>query len=54
MLADGRRFVDTSWWLAFFPGIAIFSTVMAINLVGDYLRDILDPYFQVRRVLQQQ
>jgi peptide/nickel transport system permease protein len=54
MLADGRRFVDTSWWLAVFPGIAIFSTVLAINLVGDYLRDILDPYFQVRRALQQQ
>ncbi len=52
MLADGRRFVDTSWWLAVFPGIAIFLTVLAINLVGDYLRDILDPYLQVRRALQ--
>ncbi len=54
MLADGRRFVDTSWWLAVFPGIAIFVTVLAINLVGDYLRDVLDPYLQVRRALQQQ
>ena len=54
MLADGRRFVDTSWWLAVFPGIAIFLTVLAINLLGDYLRDILDPYVQVRRALQQQ
>jgi peptide/nickel transport system permease protein len=54
MLADGRRFVDTSWWLAVFPGIAIFLTVLAINLLGDYLRDILDPYVQMRRALQQQ
>ncbi len=54
MLADGRRFVDTSWWLAVFPGIAIFLTVLAINLLGDYLRDVLDPYVQMRRTLQQQ
>jgi peptide/nickel transport system permease protein len=54
MLADGRRFVDTSWWLAVFPGLAIFLTVLAINLLGDYLRDTLDPYVQVRRALQQQ
>ena len=54
MLADGRRFVDTSWWLAVFPGLAIFVTVLAINLLGDYLRDTLDPYVQVRRALQQQ
>jgi len=54
MLADGRRFVDTSWWLAVFPGIAIFLTVLAINLLGDYLRDVLDPYVQMRRALQQQ
>ncbi len=44
MLADGRRFVDTAWWLAVLPGIAIFATILAINLVGDFLRDVLDPY----------
>lgn len=49
MLADGRRFVDTSWWLAVFPGLAIFITVLATNLLGDYLRDILDPYLQAGR-----
>lgn len=43
MLADGRAYISTSWWLALFPGLAIFLTVLAINLVGDGLRDILDP-----------
>ncbi len=49
MLADGRRFVDTSWWLAVFPGLAIFITVLATNLLGDCLRDVLDPYLQAGR-----
>ena len=43
MLADGREHISTSWWLAFFPGICIFLTVLGINLLGDALRDILDP-----------
>jgi peptide/nickel transport system permease protein len=53
MLAEGRQFVDTRYWLALFPGAALFVTVMAINLVGDTLRDALDPYLQVRRGLDQ-
>jgi peptide/nickel transport system permease protein len=43
MLADGRTYISTSWWLALFPGLCIFFTVLAINLLGDGLRDILDP-----------
>ncbi len=43
MLVDGRRYVDSAWWIATFPGTAIFLTVLSINLVGDGLRDALDP-----------
>jgi peptide/nickel transport system permease protein len=53
MLAEGRQFVDTRYWLALFPGAALFLTVMAINLLGDALRDALDPYLQARRSVDQ-
>ena len=43
MLADGRTYISTSWWLAPFPGLCIFFTVLGINLLGDGLRDLLDP-----------
>jgi peptide/nickel transport system permease protein len=43
MLADGRTYISTSWWMALFPGLCIFFTVLGINLLGDGLRDILDP-----------
>jgi peptide/nickel transport system permease protein len=44
MLQDGQRELQTgAWWLTFFPGAAIFITVLAFNLVGDGLRDALDP-----------
>ncbi|WP_349877160.1 ABC transporter permease [Micromonospora sp. HUAS YX12] len=43
MLFDGRGFVTDAWWLGVFPGAAIFLTVLAFNLVGDALRDVLDP-----------
>ena len=43
MIALGRDFVSVAWWLATFPGLAILATVLAINLVGDRLRDALDP-----------
>ena len=43
MLADGRAYISTAWWLALFPGLSIFVTVLGINLLGDALRDILDP-----------
>ncbi|MFI5266319.1 MAG: ABC transporter permease [Chloroflexota bacterium] len=43
MVADGRDFLSTAWWIATLPGLAIFATVVGINLVGDWLRDVLDP-----------
>jgi peptide/nickel transport system permease protein len=49
MLAEGRQYIDTRYWLALFPGAALFLTVMAINLVGDALRDAFDPYLSGRQ-----
>ena len=43
MIALGRDFVSVAWWFPTFPGLAILLTVLAINLVGDRLRDALDP-----------
>ena len=43
MISLGRNFVTVAWWLPTFPGLAILMTVLAINLVGDRLRDALDP-----------
>ena len=43
MLADARIYISTSWWMPLFPGLCIFVTVLGINLLGDALRDILDP-----------
>ena len=43
MLADGRQYLSSSWWPATLPGIAIMLTVLGINMIGDWLRDILDP-----------
>jgi peptide/nickel transport system permease protein len=43
MLADGRAYLDTAWWLGLFPGIAISTAVLGVNLLGDGLRDALDP-----------
>jgi len=43
MLAEAREFILRAWWVVTFPGIAILITVLAINLVGDGLRDALDP-----------
>jgi peptide/nickel transport system permease protein len=43
MVADGRQNLIGAWWITAFPGLAIVLTVMAFNLVGDGLRDALDP-----------
>jgi peptide/nickel transport system permease protein len=43
MLADGRDYLRDAWWLATFPGIAIMITVLGVNMLGDWLRDYLDP-----------
>jgi len=43
MIADGRGFLATAWWISLFPGLAMLLTVLAVNLMGDWLRDHLDP-----------
>lgn len=43
MLADGRTYLQTAWWVSVFPGLAILLTVLGLNLLGDWLRDRLDP-----------
>jgi peptide/nickel transport system permease protein len=49
MIAESREFLPEAWWYATAPGIAIFMVVMGFNLLGDGLRDILDP--RIRRAL---
>jgi peptide/nickel transport system permease protein len=48
MLNDGRQFLRQAWWLATFPGLAISLLVLAVNLLGDGLRDALDPRLRGR------
>jgi peptide/nickel transport system permease protein len=43
MISEGRRFILDSWWVATVPGLAIFTVSLAFNLLGDGLRDVLDP-----------
>lgn len=43
MISEGRNYVANAWWVAALPGLAIFLTVLSINLVSDRLRDLLDP-----------
>ena len=43
MIADGRGFLATAWWISLFPGLAMLLIVLAVNLMGDWLRDHLDP-----------
>jgi peptide/nickel transport system permease protein len=43
MLSDGRNYISTAPWMTIFPGLAIFIVVLGINLLGDGLRDVLDP-----------
>ncbi|MEA3356506.1 MAG: nickel transporter permease, partial [Candidatus Bipolaricaulota bacterium] len=49
MVSTGRTFFLTHWWIVTFPGLAIFMTVLSFNLVGDGLREILDPKMRRRR-----
>lgn len=47
MLGEGRDYLMTHWWLATFPGLSISITAVSVNLVGDWLRDVLDPKLQL-------
>lgn len=43
MLAEGRTYIGSAWWMVTFPGLAVTLTVLSVNLVGDWLRDYFDP-----------
>ena len=43
MVAEGRNYIYTEWWISFFPGLAIMLTVLAFNFLGDWFRDRFDP-----------
>jgi ABC-type dipeptide/oligopeptide/nickel transport system permease subunit len=43
MVSEGQAYFTTSWWVVTFPGLAILLTAFAFNLLGDGLRDLLDP-----------
>lgn len=43
IMDEGRNFLDTAWWITLFPGLVLMSLVLAVNLLGDWLRDVLDP-----------
>jgi peptide/nickel transport system permease protein len=47
MISQGRTYIYNAWWVITFPGIAILLTVLAVNLLGDWLRDTLDPTLRV-------
>jgi len=47
MLGEGRLYMLNSWWIATFPGLAIFVTTLVINLMGNALRDWLDPHLKM-------
>lgn len=46
MLAEGKNYLAVAWWAATIPGLAIMTAVLSINIVGDWLRDRLDPKLQ--------
>lgn len=48
VISDGRNMLRTSWWISTFPEIAITTVVLSINIVGDSLRDALDPRLRSR------
>ena len=48
MLADGRQYINSAWWMTAFPGIAITITVLGVVFLGDWLRDFLDPNIRGR------
>ena len=49
MIAEGREYLRDAWWIAIFPGVAIYLTVASMSFLGDWIRDFLDP--RLRQVL---
>lgn len=54
MLADAMAYYKVAWWFVFFPGAALLITTIAFNVLGDSVRDALDPHQQVRRVTEKE
>ena len=46
MLADGKQYLRNAWWVSTLPGLTIMLTVLSVNLLGDWLRDALNPRLQ--------
>lgn len=49
MMSVGRHYLDSAWWIAGFPGLCLFLLVLSVNIIGDYLRDRLDPRLRQSR-----
>ncbi|MDD5634858.1 MAG: peptide ABC transporter permease, partial [Candidatus Omnitrophica bacterium] len=49
ILTSGKEYLDYAWWLTVFPGLAILITVLSFNMIGEGLREKLDPKFRKRR-----
>jgi peptide/nickel transport system permease protein len=49
MLSEGRDYLREAWWISTFPGLGIMFTVLGMNLLGDGLRDVLDPRLNASR-----
>jgi ABC-type dipeptide/oligopeptide/nickel transport system permease subunit len=47
MLADARNYLTVAWWPVTFPGLFIMLSVLSVNLIGDWLRDALDPRLRI-------
>jgi peptide/nickel transport system permease protein len=47
MLSEGRDYLRDAWWISTFPGVAIVLTVLGVNMLGDGLRDVLDPRLRI-------
>lgn len=47
MIDTGREYLNTAWWVSVFPGAALMLTILAVSLIGDWLRDLLDPTLRV-------
>jgi peptide/nickel transport system permease protein len=48
ILGDGREYLSSAWWIAVWPGLVIFGVTLSMSIVGDWLRDRLDPMLRVR------
>ena len=49
ILTAGKNYIDYAWWLTLFPGLAILVTVLSFNLIGEGLREIMDPKLRERK-----